>query len=525
MEAKFHSHLDFYLPPSGATNLKALRFPPDLLRIFYIARVVFSESSRHRIRSQVAPLFNREQVFSSGTDKAEQETTLRQKVRMDNFINLDKIRSIGDIARLLPREHVIYAENIFYKKLANRELIKIDYEGNTAAIRSVDTFLKRQEHELQRSQKVYLLFDNSTSMNGERFKKLYACKAVAIEYLRSVMGERPQLYFRTFHSEIGELVKAGSEEEIHKLINYITRLQTGGGRVTIIGDAVQQAIDDIMSDPEMREAEILVMTDGFGPIPSDLNERLGHIKPHVLLIPDLDIEKILQLYPTRDAWERGGPNGTRPMPEFWKYYSDKAPPASLLQSDELHQKAFRSYSTASKSVKEIKMLEILEGLSQIYALQTFCSNFIFVLITALFGEKFLFTQEELAGIAAYIAELEQKSIDDMTNNEKLQFLQAINFLIQFLAIARCNAADKAVKQRIKELEKSLEKLQAHILEDPWIKSILKADKVKISVKFDMAVEETGEQMPFWKALAFFVKFMWQQLREYWQQLRMDYKFS
>ncbi len=524
METGFHSHLDFYLPPCGVSNMRALRFPPELLRIFYIARVVFSESSRHRIRSQVAPLFSREQVFSSGPEKTEQETALRQKVSMDNFINLDKIRSIGDIARLLPREHVIYAEHIFYKKLANRELIRIDYEGHSAAITSVATFLKHQEHELQRSQKIYLLFDNSTSMNGEKFKKLYACKAIAIEYLRSVMGERPQLYFRTFHSEIGELVKASSEEQIHNLINHITRLNTGGGRVTIIGDAVQQAIDDIRSDPEMREAEILVLTDGFGPIPDDLNERLGNIKLHVLLVPDLDIEKILQLYPTRAAWEEGGPDGRRPMPEFWKYYSDKPPPTSLL-GEELHQKGYRSYSTASKSIKEIKILEILQGLNQIYALQTFCSNFVFVMITALFGEKFLFTEQELAGLAAYIAELEQKSIDDMTNNEKLQFLQAINFMIQFLAIARSNAADKTVKHRIKELEKSLEKLQARILEDPWIKSILKVDKVTISVKFDMALEETGEQMPFWKAVGFFLKFMWQQLREYWQQLRMDYKFS
>jgi hypothetical protein len=60
------------------------------------------------------------------------------------------------------------------------------------------------------------------------------------------------------------------------------------------------------------QAEILVMTDGFGPVPRDLRERLGSIKLHIILIPDLDIEKILQMYPDRASWKKGGHDGCGP---------------------------------------------------------------------------------------------------------------------------------------------------------------------------------------------------------------------
>ncbi|MCP4717588.1 MAG: hypothetical protein GY868_20900, partial [Deltaproteobacteria bacterium] len=53
-------HLDFYLSPCGVCSTENLRFTPEMLKIFYIARVIFSETSSHRIKSQSAPLFNRE---------------------------------------------------------------------------------------------------------------------------------------------------------------------------------------------------------------------------------------------------------------------------------------------------------------------------------------------------------------------------------------------------------------------------------------------------------------------------------
>ena len=518
----FQQHLKFYLPPCDIATTGALRFPPELLKIFYIARVIFSDTSTHRIKSQVSPLFQREQVFSSRPPDSAPDAPTHQKTPMDNFINLGKITALHDIARLLPREHVLYADTIFYKKLANRELIKIDYEGAAESTTSVDTFLRQQETELTRSQKIYLLFDNSTSMNGERFKKLFVAKAIAIEYLRSVSAERPQLYFRTFHSEIGGLVKASTQETIHQLIQHITQIQTGGGRITNIGDAVLQAVEDISSDPEMQEAEILVMTDGFGPIPKDLKERLGAIKLHIILIPDLDIEKIIALYPNRTAWEEGGSDGSRPMPEFWKYYSHDPPPR-FLHGDDMYQDSYRSYQTAKKSVKDQKALEILQGLNQIYTLQEVCANFIFVVITSILNEEFPLTQQELAAIEAYLQELEAREPTQMTNDEKMRLLQSITFITQLLTVARSNTKDKTVQAGIRRLLSRIDALMARLLEDPWLRSILTVDRIKLKVSLDMSAARKDRTLSFFEALAYLLRFFWDTMRESLQRLWHDYR--
>ncbi len=520
--SSFQSHLDFYMPPCGVCNTKSLRFTPELLKIFYIARVIFSSTSTHRIKSQASPLFNREEIFVSEQTTAEAASEEHEKSPMDNFINLAKITSLRDIAHLLPREHVIYAETIFYKKLANRELIKIDYESPTGGIASVDNFVSKEEVELKRSQKIYILFDNSTSMNGDNFKKLFVSKAIALEYARRVSAEQPQLYFRTFHSEVGELVKAGTQDEIQTLIQYICQLKTGGGRITNIGDAVVQAMEDIKSDPEMEQAEILVMTDGFGPVPKDLLEQLGRIKLHILLIPDLDIEKILKLYPNRKAWEAGGPSGTRPMPEFWSYYSNKPPPM-ILNGDDLYQDKKLSYNMASKSVKDLKMLEILQGLNQIYNLQETCSEFIFVVISSIMGDTFEFTMEDLAGIEKFIEELDQQKIEPMTNEEKLQFLQSVNFLIQFLTVARTNTKERRVLKKIKELMKEAARLQARIMADPWVRSVLKVDNIKFNLKFDIAATVKKEDMNLLAAFSFLIKVLWQRLLEALRIIKDEYR--
>ena len=520
--AAFQSQLEFYMPPCGVCNMETLRFTPEMLKIFYIARVLFSETSTHRIKAQTAPLLNREEIFTSHTVTSPIDTEATNPSLMDNFINLTKMTALRDIARLLPREYFLYSDLIFYKKLANRELIKIDYESPSGGVTSVDSFLKHHETELKRSQKVYLLFDNSTSMNGEKFKKLFVAKAIAIEYLRRVCLEHPQIYFRSFHTDVGNLVKAATEESIYKLINHISQIQTGGGRITNIGDAIVQAIEDITSDRELEQAEIMVLTDGFGPIPTDLRQQLGEIKLHIVLIPDLDIEKILVIYPTRQEWERGGPSGTRPMPDFWQYYS-KTPPPMFLEGEEMYKDTMRSYQLASKSIADQKGLEILQGLNQIYKLHAVCKEFIFVLITSILNESFQFSVTDLESMEAHIREMNGKDISIMNNEQKLQFLQAVNFLLQFLMMARSNAKDKATKQKIGELRIFLEAIQSRIMQDPWIRTMLQADDIKINFKFDLGAARKEDQMPMLEAFGWLMRFFWQTIADSFRRIWHEYK--
>jgi hypothetical protein len=510
------SQLSFYVPSQGAGSRYNLKFPPELVKIFYIARVIFSDHSKLKIKNQLSPLFSRSQIFSSSTRESARQQVRQQITPMDNSLQIGKMSLMSDISRLIPREHTIYTENIFFKKLLNRELIKIIYQGAREEALSVDKFVGREEAELNRSQKVYLLFDNSTSMNGEGFNKIFAAKAITIEYLRKVSLESPQIFFRSFHSDVGEVVTARTSSEIYRLIDHITHLQTGGGHITNIGAAVEQALEDIKKDPELKEAEILVLTDGFGPVAQDLKAKLGSIKLHVILIPDLDIAKILELYPDRTSWENGGPLGSRPMPEFWQYYS-KEPPPLRLEGD-LYENSTRSYETAGKSVKELKKQEILQGLNQIYTIREHCENFIFVIITALFGETFKCYEEDIDSMAAAIEELKQRSIEQLTHSEKLSLLQTLNFMSELLQLALERAAKKNMKARIRELLKMVGILKARLLADPWLLSTINVVDDQLSIQFAATISSFFKDLPLAKALAMLVKFLWQTCRESLQNI-------
>ncbi len=319
------------------------------------------------------------------------------------------------------------------------------------------------------------------------------------------------------------MVKASTHADLENLVGHIIQLGTGGGQITNIGEAIVQAIADIRADVELRQAEILVLTDGFGPVPEDLLDQLGSIKLHIVLIPDLDIEKILQLYPDRDAWEKGGHDGMRPMPPFWQYYSSKAPPAAI-NDDELFSDQVRSFETAAKSVNELKMLEILQGLNQIYTLQEVCENFIFVVITSILDESFPFTAAELETIRAESQRLNELNIEQLSNDEKMKTLQQVNFLIQFLEVARNNTEDGKLKKGIRVVKRILRVVQARILDDPWIKSVLKVDDIAIDFQFDMAAESKGgESAELLAAFVNLVKMLRDKLRYFYGQLRDEYR--
>jgi hypothetical protein len=189
----------------------------------------------------------------------------------------------------------------------------------------------------------------------------------------------------------------------------------------------------------------------------------------------------------------------------------------------MYQDAYRSYKTASKSVKDQKALEILQGLNQIYTLQDICENFIFVVITSILAETFSFTLQDLEAIENHLAQLKSKNPAEMTNDEKLRFLQSINFLMQLLTIAKSNTKEKPVLEKIKQLMKELEVLQMRILEDPWIRTILKVDSIKVNIKLDMAGASKDNKLSIFEALGFLIKFFWTTLCDAVKKIWHDYK--
>jgi hypothetical protein len=158
-------------------------------------------------------------------------------------------------------------------------------------------------------------------------------------------------------------------------------------------------------------------------------------------------------------------------------------------------------------------------------LKEVCDDSIFSVITSILDEEFPVTLSELESIETCIKDLREKEIQSISNDEKLQFLQTVNFLLRFLMVAKSNTTEKELKIKIKELKKLLEIQQARILADPWIQSILKVDKVKIDIKFDTALnQKKDESMPFMAAIFFLIKLLAEKLIESFKRLKVDYKF-
>ena len=196
-----------------------------------------------------------------------------------------------------------------------------------------------------------------------------------------------------------------------------------------------------------------------------------------------------------------------------------------LDNDDLCKKGMLSYKTASKSVNELKVLEILQGLNQIYMLKEVCDYSIFSVITSILDEEFPVKMAELESVEACVRDLSEKQVESMTNDEKLQFLQTVNFLLQFLMVAKSNTTEKEIKIKIKELKKLLEVQQTRILADPWIQSIQKVDNVKIDIKFDTALnQKKDESMPFMAAIFLLIKLFAEKLIESFKRLKVDYRF-
>ena len=180
---------------------------------------------------------------------------------------------------------------------------------------------------------------------------------------------------------------------------------------------------------------------------------------------------------------------------------------------DLYENSVRSYETAGKSVTELKKQEILQGLNQIYTIREHCVNFIFVIITTLFGESFKCTEDEIDGMEAAVQELKSRPIQTMNYNEKLSLLQSLNFVGELLLLAYERAAKKNIKVRIRQLLQTIKALKSQILADPWILSILRVDDSRVDLKLSTEMPSFIKSLPFGKAMVFFCRFLWQTLHE------------
>ncbi|MGA1842799.1 MAG: vWA domain-containing protein [bacterium] len=397
------------------------------MKIFYIARCLFSSNSSFPIKGHFAPLLERKEIFSNDCIKKENEKSETiVKSNMSESVDIGRINSVHQISHILPREFITNLEEVFYKKLMNRELFKKEF--NTPDGYSVSELVNGRESELNRKQKIYILLDNSYSMNGEKFNKIFTAKAICLEYLKNVQRENPQIYFRYFNQAMGPLLRIRKSGEIKDLIKYIMDLNTFECYETKISEAILKAAEDIRTDPEFKQAEILIITDGLADIPPNMEERLGNIKLHCILISGADISHFLDLYPDEVLWAKSNPEmGSKKMPSFW---------------------------------------ETFLKITQVYRLQDVADIFIRIPSSSLEDIKF-FDSGELDLMEETRLNLSKKLTDEISNEERYTIFQKIKFITKYLKIMLSKAPSPELRKRIKKEISGYDNLIKKIMENKW----------------------------------------------------------
>ncbi len=458
----------------------------EWIQLFYIGRTIFSQKSEFPIKGQLAPILERKKNFSKDRiqERMDQSYAYESLVKSNMVGSLDigKITSLDQIAHILPREFVIYPEDFFYAKLLKRELYKKEFNDEEGF--SVDDLVYGKDQPLNRKQKVYILFDNSFSMNGDKFNKLFAAKAICLEYLRRAQKESPQIYFRYFNQDMGPLIKVNNRGQIKDLIEYIVHLTTYDCYETKVGDAILRAIEDIKMDTELRQAEILMITDGLGDIPPNMEKQLGKIKFHMILIPGVNIDQFLKKYPDKEAWGKVNipMESVVEISRHVKDYSNREAWAKAYIPNELRgslKKILALYPNKdgwgkadNKDLDIPPYWETFAQLIQLYRLQEVAE--IFIKIPSLFSEKFTFSNMyELEQIKEVRKHLTLKLESPLSNSERYEVYQKIKFFMKYLRMLM--AKEPATKELQKSIKKELNDFQIllkRIMEDEWFVSTL-----------------------------------------------------
>ena len=398
----------------------------EFMQLFYIARCLFSQNSDLKIKGKLSPLLERREIFP------------KEECRQEEYSEDISIQGLG------------YGS----------------------------------EKELNPVQKVYILFDNSSSMDSEKLNKLNAAKAICLEYLRSVQKESPQIFFRYFNQDMGPLIKITKDRQIKDLIKYVIQLNTYDCSETKVGEAILKAIEDIEIDPELQQAEILMITDGLGKVPSDIEKRLGKIKFHMVLIPGANIDQFLKKYPNKEAW--GKVDITIKSADELGRLLKKYPKKEAITKADIPQELKISmnrilefypdkegWGKANNRGEDIPPYwDIFLQLLQIYRLQEFAD--IFIKIPSLFVEKFIFSNEhELKQIKDLRLELvKQIEEGDFTSKAKYQSFRRINVFAKYLDTIWTKDLSRKLKTRVKEDLRDFRVILRKIMDDELLTSTL-----------------------------------------------------
>ena len=283
--------LDFfeYWDSLGFFEYSRSILPPEFFTLFEIARVIFSDERLDDALSAIEEISREERDYKPDRKESIQVNRLEKITPLSDRMEIDRYRNIIDLKKALPRE-LAQEQEVFDMKLYTKTLlVQRHYETEADSFKPISTSKDKRGKEATRyEQKFFILLDRSKSMEAKM--RTFYSKCIIAEFLRRKYNSRAKIFYRSFDSRPGSLMKVEKQQDFPRLIEEILLTNTGG-RSTNIHEAILQAISDITYDKEMAKSEILVVTDGISKIEkNELRVKLGDIKLNVLKIGD-DIAK------------------------------------------------------------------------------------------------------------------------------------------------------------------------------------------------------------------------------------------
>lgn len=228
--------------------------PEDFTLIFDIARVI--EDLEHPIARGIAPIL---QLNDPSDRESSTEHVLVPNVPEAKEYEADLIRSVTEVRSIYPYQFLL-PETVFLRRLAERSLWM-------PRPRTPRNFRYQTESDQfapdDRKQKVYILFDTSSSMR--QYHRIHLAKAIAYLFLRQNQRELGTVFFRTFDLSVGELRVARDKPAFDRLLSDLMHINAVGNG-TVLHKAIATALDDIQHESQLSHAQILIITDGVAHI-------------------------------------------------------------------------------------------------------------------------------------------------------------------------------------------------------------------------------------------------------------------
>lgn len=203
--------------------------------------------------------------------------------RIDRIINTTKLTRVkhgaeeivditlgNDLSRLTPREIVMMdeAEDDFLRRYANRELIQYELEGQEPTGKGP----------------MVILIDKSGSMGGENDNW---ATAITFSLMMQASKEKRDVFYAAFDDGILFSKRMVGGQYGYKDLLELAAIAVSGG--TNFEKPIQFGLEACQSDPKLREADIVFVTDGSAPLSDETIKRINDQKK----IQDVNIFTVL----------------------------------------------------------------------------------------------------------------------------------------------------------------------------------------------------------------------------------------